>query len=169
MFIELNRMITFLFYFQETYNNRLRERYGDDPSTHPEFDPDLWVEARSSGGLDKNRVYRLSNTTAANCGRSVLLQPSGALNQYRAPNLKSSWPCSKRVTTYQKRTHNLKNSKEWRPNNTEQSLNNKERPMKSFVKWSGTWHKVEHVCLILFGRLTPSLLLLLLLHLYINF
>ena len=61
MFIELNMMITFFYYyFQETYNNRLRETYGDDPSTHPEFDPDLWMEAGSSGGPDKNRVYGLS-------------------------------------------------------------------------------------------------------------
>ena len=44
----------------------MRERYGDDPSTYPEFDPDLWMEAGSSGGPDKNRVYGLSNTTAAN-------------------------------------------------------------------------------------------------------
>jgi len=52
--------------FQETYNSRLRERYGDNPSTHPDFDPDLWMEAGSSGGPDKNRVYGLSNTTAEN-------------------------------------------------------------------------------------------------------
>jgi len=52
--------------FQETYNNRLRERYGDDTLTHPEFDPDLWMEVRSSGGPDKNRVYGLSNTTTDN-------------------------------------------------------------------------------------------------------
>jgi len=44
----------------------LRERYGDDPSTHPDFDPDSWMEARSSGGPDRNRVYGLSNTTAEN-------------------------------------------------------------------------------------------------------
>ena len=49
---------------QETYNSRLRERYGDDPSTHPDFDPDLWMEVGSFGGPDKNRVYDLSNTTA---------------------------------------------------------------------------------------------------------
>jgi len=65
MFIELNMMITF-FYFRETYNNRLRERYEDDILTHPEFDPDLWMEVGSSGGHDKNRVYGLSNTTADN-------------------------------------------------------------------------------------------------------
>ena len=44
----------------------MRERYGDDPSTHSDFDLDLWIEVGSSGGLDKNRVYRLSNTTAEN-------------------------------------------------------------------------------------------------------
>jgi len=65
MFIELNIMITF-FYFQETYNNRLRERYGDDTLTHSEFDSDLWMEVGSLGGPDKNRVYGLSNTTADN-------------------------------------------------------------------------------------------------------
>jgi regulator of replication initiation timing len=56
----------FFFYFQETYNNRLRERYGDDILTHPEFDSDLWMEVGSSGGPDKNRVYGLSNTMADN-------------------------------------------------------------------------------------------------------
>jgi hypothetical protein len=44
----------------------LRERYGENSSTHPDFDPDLWIKAGSSGGLDKNRVYRLSNTIAEN-------------------------------------------------------------------------------------------------------
>ena len=66
MYIELNMIITFLFYFQETYNNRLRERYGDDILTHPEFDPDLWMKVGLSGGPDKNRVYGFSNTTADN-------------------------------------------------------------------------------------------------------
>jgi hypothetical protein len=56
----------FIFYFQETYNNRLRERYGDDTLTHPEFDPDFWMEVGSLGGPDKNWVYGLSNTTADN-------------------------------------------------------------------------------------------------------
>ena len=66
-------MICFL-NFQETYNSQLRERYGDDPSTHSNFDPDLWMEVGSSGGLDKNRVYGLSNTTAENlrAARNVL-------------------------------------------------------------------------------------------------
>jgi len=51
---------------QETCNSRLRERYGDNPSIHPDFDPDLWMDVGSSGGPDKNRVYGLSNTTAEN-------------------------------------------------------------------------------------------------------
>jgi len=73
MFIELNMMITFYFYFQETYNNRLKERYGDDFLTHPEFDPDLWMEVGLSGGPNKNQVYGLSETTTDNLGstRSV--------------------------------------------------------------------------------------------------
>jgi len=51
----------------------LRERYRDNPLTHPEFDPDLWMEVGSSGGPDKNQVYGLSNTTADNlrAARSV--------------------------------------------------------------------------------------------------
>jgi len=56
----------FLKNFQETYNSWLRKRYGDNPSTHPDFDPDLWMEVGSSSGPDKNRVYGLSNTMAEN-------------------------------------------------------------------------------------------------------
>ena len=56
----------FFFDFQETYNSRLRERYEDDPSTRLNFDPDLWMEVRSSSGPDKNEVYMLSNTTSEN-------------------------------------------------------------------------------------------------------
>ena len=44
-------------------------------------------------------------------GRPVVFQSLGALNQYRAPNLRSSWPCSntrlsspKNTTTYQRST-----------------------------------------------------------------
>jgi len=65
-------MITF-FYFHETYNSRLRERYGDNPLTHPEFNLDLWMEVGSSSRPDKNQVYGLSNTTVKNlrAARSV--------------------------------------------------------------------------------------------------
>jgi hypothetical protein len=54
-FLELNMMVFFK-KIQETYNSRLRERYGDDPSIHPDFDPDLWMEVGSSGGPDNNWV-----------------------------------------------------------------------------------------------------------------
>jgi hypothetical protein len=64
-FLELNMMV-FLKKIQETYNSWLKERYGDDPSTHLDFNLNLWMEVGSSGGPDKNQVYRLSNTTAKN-------------------------------------------------------------------------------------------------------
>jgi hypothetical protein len=44
----------------------LRERYGDNPSTHPDFDPDLWMEVGSFDGPEKNQVYGLSNITTEN-------------------------------------------------------------------------------------------------------
>ena len=117
------------------------------------------------------------------CGRPVVFQPLGALNQYRAPNLRSSWPCSNtrlssptNTTTYQRSMHNSKHlmhnkegslSKSKRlKHNKKRSMNNKKRLMNSFVKWSWTWQIVEHVRLILFGHITTSLLLQL--HLYIN-
>ena len=59
-------MMIFLKKIQETYNSRLRERYRDNPSTHPDFDPDLWMEVGSSGGPEKNQVYGLSYTKAEN-------------------------------------------------------------------------------------------------------
>ncbi|KAL9391866.1 hypothetical protein Peur_015786 [Populus x canadensis] len=37
----------------ETYNNRLRERYEDDILTHPEFDPDLWIEQHTTQLTEK--------------------------------------------------------------------------------------------------------------------
>jgi hypothetical protein len=69
MFIELNMMITF-FYFQETYNNRLREKYGDDILTHPEFDPNLWMEVGSSRGPIKSGLRALQHY-----GRQLAIDP----------------------------------------------------------------------------------------------
>ena len=68
----------FFLNFQETYNSRLRERYGDNPSTHPDFDPDLWMEVGSFGGSDKNRVYGLSNTTAENLRSALSVSTVGS-------------------------------------------------------------------------------------------
>ena len=44
----------------------MKERYGDDPLTPLDFDPDLWMEVRSFGRLDKNRVYGFSNIMTKN-------------------------------------------------------------------------------------------------------
>jgi hypothetical protein len=44
----------------------LRERYGDNVLTNPDFDLDLWMEAGSFGGPDRNWVYELSNTMGEN-------------------------------------------------------------------------------------------------------
>jgi len=88
-------------------------RWSFDPSGFP----DLWMEVGSSDGPDKNRVYRLSNTTTRTCGRPVVSQLLGAPNQYRAPNLRSSWPCSntrlsspKNTSTYRQLMNNTGSS-----------------------------------------------------------
>jgi len=82
----------FLKKIQKTYNSQLRERYGDDPSTHPDFDSDLLMEAGSSDGPDKKIGSTGSLTLRSKtCGLLVMFQLLGALYQYRAPSLRSSW------------------------------------------------------------------------------
>jgi len=56
----------FIFSFYDIYNTCLKEKYGDNPLTHPNLNPDLWLEARSSGRANKNWVYGFSNTTTEN-------------------------------------------------------------------------------------------------------
>jgi len=112
------------------------------------------------------------------CGRPIVFQPLGAPNQYRAPNLRSSWPCSntrlsspKNTTTYQRRMHNSKRNKKRRMHNgMHNGMHNKKWIMTSFANLSWTWHHrvVIHVRLLFFGRITTSLLLLLQLHHYVN-
>jgi hypothetical protein len=132
----------FFFNFQETYNSRLRERYEDDPSTHPNFDSDLWMEVGSSSGPDKNQVTGSPTLQPKTCGRPVVSQPLGALHHYRAPSLRSSWS--------------------WNNN-----MNNSRRIMNSSVKCSWTldqgWVMIHAQSF--FGRkfpVTTNLLLLLL-------
>jgi hypothetical protein len=82
----------FIFSLQETYNNWLKERYRDDPSTYLDIDSDLWLEVGSSNGPDRNWVYRLSNTTVENlwtaCGvltiRCSQLVPSTQTPEFEA-------------------------------------------------------------------------------------
>jgi hypothetical protein len=125
----------------------LRERYGDDPLTLPEFDPDLWMEVGSSGGLDKNQVYRLSNTTTENLrvARSVSTVGSSqsvsstqskefvALQQHTA-QLTEKYDHLKAEHAQQKaedaqRMHNSK----WSMHNI---IHNKKRSMTSFTNLS---------------------------------
>ena len=56
----------------------LWERYGDDPSTHPDFDPDLWIETGSFSGPHRNLVNELSNTTAKNLQAAHSISTAGS-------------------------------------------------------------------------------------------
>jgi len=105
IFIELNMMI----FFQETYNSRLRERYGDDPSTHLNFDPDLWMEVGSSSGPDPT-----ANNLRAACSVSTVRSSQSVLSTQS----KELWPCS--------------NTRLSSPKN----MSNSRRIMNSFAKWS---------------------------------
>ena len=156
MFIVLNMMITFIFIFRRPINNRLRERYGDDILTHLEFVRICgWRLARQ---VDPIKIGFAGSPTLrpTTCGRPVVFQPLGASNQYRAPNLRSSWPCSntrlsspRNTITYQRSKHNSKRLMHNKEQNKERILskskrlkhnkkrlmNNKKRLMNSFAKW----------------------------------
>jgi len=80
------------------------------------------------------------------CGQPIMSQPLGAPNQYRAPNMRISWPWN--------------NTQLISPRNT----SNSQWIMNNSVKWSWTWlHRVVIHVRPFFGRITTSLLLLLLL------
>jgi len=59
----------------------LRERYGDDPSTHLDFDPDFWMEVESSGGPEKIGSTGSPTLQPKTCGRPVVSQPLRASTQ----------------------------------------------------------------------------------------
>jgi len=170
MFIELNMMITFFI-----FRRPIIIGWGRDTGTIllPIRNSIRICGWRLDHQVDPIKIRFTGSPTLrpTTCGRPVVFQPLGPPNQYWAPNLRSSWPCSntrlsspKNTTTYQRSTHNSKRLK----HNKERSLNNKKQLMNSFAKWSWTWqYRVEHMRLILFGRITTSLLLLQL-HLYIN-
>ena len=44
----------------------MKERYKDNPLTHLDINPDLWLKAGLFDGPDRNRVYKLSNTKIEN-------------------------------------------------------------------------------------------------------
>jgi len=70
------------------------------------------------------------------CSRLVVFQPLGAPNQYRAPNLRSSWLCSnspRNTITYKRSTHKSKrlmHNKERSLSNSKRLKHNKKRSMK---------------------------------------
>ena len=84
------------------------------------------------------------------CSRPVVFQLLGAPNQYRAPNLRSLWPCSntrlsspRNTITYQRSTHNSKRLMHNKERNKERSLSkskslkhNKKRSMKRLMNSS---------------------------------
>jgi hypothetical protein len=145
------------FYFQETYNNQLRKRYGDDILTHPEFDPDLWMEVGLSSGPDKNRVYGLSNTTADNLRSTRSVSTVGSSQSISSSQSKEFGPCSStrlssstNTTTYERSTYNskrlmhnkerslskskrLKHNKKRSMNNKKRLINNKKQLMNSLT------------------------------------
>ena len=80
----------FIFYFQESYNSRLKERYWDDPMIHLDINSDLWLKIRLFSGPNKNQVYGLFNITTENLRMTCMLDPH---NRSRALNLRSSRLC----------------------------------------------------------------------------
>ena len=189
MFIELNMMITFFIFMRPIIAG-----WGRDMGTI------LWPIRnliricgwRLARQVDPIKIGFTGSPTLwlTTCGWPVVFQPLGAPNQYRAPNLRSSWLCSnstRNTTTYKRSTHNLKrlmhnkerslsNSKRLKHNkkrSMKRLMNSKKRLMTTFTKWLWNCQIAEHVRLILFGHITTSLrqdllLLLKLHHLYIN-
>ena len=145
-FYFLNWNDDFFFNFYETYNNQWERDTGT-----------ILRPTRSSIRICGWRQDHLVDPIKIRCtgsptlwprtyGRSVVSQPLGAPNQYRAPNLRSSWPCSNTRLISLKNTTNSR----WIMNNS--------------AKWSWTWdHRwVVRVCPF-FGHIVPGTTNLLLL------
>jgi len=86
----------------------LRERYGDNILTHPEFDPDLWMEVGSSGGPDKNQVYGLSNTTADNLRSTRSVSTVGSSQSISSSQSKEFMALQQHTTQLTEKYDNLK-------------------------------------------------------------
>jgi hypothetical protein len=65
----------FIFSFQETYNNRLKERYEDDPSIYLDIDPDLWLKATDevTDGTTSSLHYRELEKNYCKCNCYIFL------------------------------------------------------------------------------------------------
>jgi len=183
MFIVLNMMITFYFYFQEMYNNRLRERYGDDTLTHPEFDPDLWMEVGSSGGPDKNQVYGLSNTTADNLRSTRSISTVGSSQSISSSQSKEFVALQQHTDQLTEKYDNLKAGyAQFKSKQRVESEQLKASQAQQKAEYEAAYEQLREIIMNMsnsgtcapnfFGRITTSLLqdllLLLQLHLYIN-
>ena len=156
----------------------MRERYGDDILTHPEFDPDLWMEVESSGGPDKNRVYGLSNTTADNLRTAHNVSTVGSsqsISSFQSKEFVVLQQCTTQLT--ERYDHLSAEYAQLKASHAQQRAESAQQKtayeqLREVVMNMAT-QSVEHMRLILFGRITTSLLLqdlllLLQLHLYIN-
>ena len=139
----------FFFFFQETYNNRMRERYRDDILTHPEFDLDLWIEVGSSGGPDKNRVYGFSNTTADNLRTACSVSTVGSSQSISSSQSKESVALQKLTEKYdnlqakyaqlkashaQQRAEQRAESEQIKKRSMKRLMTSKKRLMNNFTK-----------------------------------
>jgi hypothetical protein len=176
-------MITFYFYFQEMYNNRLRERYGDDTLTHPEFDPDLWMEVGSSGGPDKNQVYGLSNTTADNLRSTRSISTVGSSQSISSSQSKEFVALQQHTDQLTEKYDNLKAEyAQFKSKQRVESEQLKASQAQQKAEYEAAYEQLREIIMNMsnsgtyapnfFGRITTSLLqdllLLLQLHLYIN-
>jgi hypothetical protein len=57
-FINFFKISLLASFFQEIQITQFQGRYKDNPSIHPELNLDLWLETGSSGGPDRNQVYK---------------------------------------------------------------------------------------------------------------
>jgi hypothetical protein len=138
-FLELNMMISFLI-----FRRHVIAGWGRNTGTilRPTW-ISIWICGwRQDRLVDLIKIGCTDSPTlqTITCGRFVVSQPLGALNQYRTPSLRRSWPWNS----------NISNSR-WIMNNS------------ASLSWTWDHIWVEGVCLF-FGRMvlgTTSLLLLL--------
>jgi len=148
MFTELNMMITFCFIFRRP----IIIGWGRDTGMifWPIRNSIQICGWRLDRQVDPIKIGFTGSPTLqpTTCERPVVFQLLGAPNQYRAPNLRISWPFSnarlsspKDTTTYQRSTHSSK----CLMHNKERSLHNKKSLMNSVV--THFWVSIKKIIL----------------------
>ena len=134
----------------------MRERYEDNPSTYPDFDPDVWIKVGSSDGPNRNRVHELLNTTVENLCMTRSFSTVGSLQSVSSTQSQEFAALQQHTTLLTKKIERLSANYEY--------LLQIVMDMRS--QMGGT-------CASLFGRIVPGttslLLLLLCLHYSIFF